>query len=109
LLALSFSDVLFVRAARIDVRQLAQHPYQVIYGSAGIGKSTLLQLLLLRELVKGVPVLLHLRGVNSLLQMVDNEHWSIKVAKLEVWLSRKDLPPKKDVFVCFDSPAGLST
>jgi ABC-type lipoprotein export system ATPase subunit len=38
----------------------------VIYGSAGIGKSTLLQLLLLRELVKGVPVLLHLRGVNIL-------------------------------------------
>jgi hypothetical protein len=106
---ITFSDVLYVRAAGLDVmRRLDKDPYLVIYGTPGIGKSTLLQLLLLRALVKGDPVLLHIRGHNILFQMVDDEHVSMKRINFYEWSdSRKDLPLMKDVFVCYDSPAGF--
>jgi predicted ABC-type transport system involved in lysophospholipase L1 biosynthesis ATPase subunit len=60
-------DVLFLRAEGLAVLREWESttPFLAVYGTSGIGKSTLLQLAALRALVLGDPVLLHVRGGNN--------------------------------------------
>jgi energy-coupling factor transporter ATP-binding protein EcfA2 len=81
-------------------------PFLAVYGTSGIGKSTLLQLAALRALVRGEPVLLHVRGSDKLVRMVDHSRLLVERLTLDD-LGHKGRPIKKDTVMCYDSPDGF--
>jgi Mrp family chromosome partitioning ATPase len=81
-------------------------PYLAVYGTPGVGKSTLLQLAALRALVKGEPVFLRMRDVDKLIRVDDDEQLSVERLTLDD-LSHEGRPRTKNTVMCYDSPAGF--
>jgi hypothetical protein len=81
-------------------------PYLAVYGTPGVGKSTLLQLAALRALAKGEPVFLRMRDVDKLIRVDDDEHLSVERLTLDD-LSHEGRPRTKNTVMCYDSPAGF--
>jgi hypothetical protein len=102
-------DVLFLRAEGLDVLRKWESvtPFLAVHGSPGIGKSTLLQLAALRALVLGNPLLLHVRGKDTLIELVDDA--TLRVERLADIsdLGYDGRPRKKDTIMCYDSPDGF--
>jgi hypothetical protein len=83
-----WQDVLYLRAEALEVLREWESgkPYLAAFGSAGIGKSAMLQIAALRALVRGDPVLVQVRGVNTLMRMVDESRLSAESdVALEEW------------------------
>jgi hypothetical protein len=64
----------YLRAAGLDALREweSEQPHLMLYGSAGIGKSVLLQLAALRALVCGEKVFVHMKGTNMMIEMADH-------------------------------------
>ncbi len=101
-------DVLFLRAQGLDLLRDWESgtPHMAVYGSPGIGKSSLLQLAALRALVLGNPVLLHVRDKEKLIQIVDDA--TLRVERLADIsdLGCDGRADQSNVVVCFDSRKG---
>jgi hypothetical protein len=101
-------DQVYLRATGLDVLKEweANAPFLAVHGTPGIGKSTLLQLAVLRALVLGEWVLLFVAGVYKLIKMVNDAHLSVESVTLgHVGVGER--PGDRDVVVCYDSPAGF--
>jgi hypothetical protein len=104
-----FHDVVFLRAEGLAVLREweSEKPFLAVYGTPGIGKSTLLQLAAMRALVLGDPVLLHVRGENTLVRVADDAHLLLE-GKLSLFdIGRKGRPSKKNTVMCYDSRRGF--
>jgi hypothetical protein len=104
-----FHDVVFLRAEGLAVLREweSEKPFLAVYGTPGIGKSTLLQLAAMRALVFGNPVLLHVRGENTLVRVADDAHLLLE-GKLSLFdIGRKGRPSKKNTVMCYDSRRGF--
>jgi hypothetical protein len=101
-------DQLYLRADGLALLKQWEDnaPFLAVYGTPGIGKSTLLQLAALRALVLGEPVLLHVRGVDKLVLMDDNERLLVERLTLDD-LGHDGRPSKKETVMCYDSPDGF--
>jgi hypothetical protein len=63
------SDTLFIQEETVRIlNEFKANPYLLVYGSPGIGKSALAQLLVCQELLHSEWVLLHFKGSTSLLK-----------------------------------------
>jgi hypothetical protein len=105
-------DVVFVRADGIEVLREWEGPppngtpYLMVHGTPGIGKSTLLQLAVLRALAKGEWVVVYFKGEYVLTKMVDDGHISVeRMASLR--LGSHGRPSAKNVVMCYDSSEGF--
>jgi hypothetical protein len=96
----SFQDTIYLRAAGLEALRVWESgsPYLIAYGSPGIGKSTLLQLAMLRALANGERVLLHFNGRNFLIEMEDDDHLSYATVG-----DARDVRGAKNLIVCCDS------
>ncbi len=103
-----WQDVVFLRAEGLAVLREWESgtPFLAVYGTPGIGKSTLLQLAAMRALVLGDPVLLHVRGVDKLVQIVDDALLRVERLTLDDFGSG-GRPSKKATVMCYDSPNGF--
>jgi hypothetical protein len=103
-----FHDVLFLRAQGLDVLRLweTKRPHLVIDGSPGMGKSSLLQVALLRALVRGDPVL-YVTGDEFMLMRMLGESFTAEVLLWKAMLGSDGRPPMKETVVCYDSPLGF--
>jgi hypothetical protein len=101
-------DVLLLRAEGLAVLREweSETPFLAVYGTPGIGKSTMLQLAAMRALVLGNPVLLYVRGENTLIELVDNA--LLRVERVTLCdIGRNGRKSKKDTIMCYDSPNGF--
>jgi hypothetical protein len=101
-------DVLLLRAEGLAVLREweGETPFLAVYGTPGIGKSTMLQLAAMRALVLGNPVLLYVRGENTLIELVDNA--LLRVERVTLCdIGRNGRKSKKDTIMCYDSPNGF--
>ena len=78
--------------------QLSATPFIALHDSAGIGKSTLLQLAAMRALVLGESVLMHACNESQLIELVDDE--LLRVERDGRWSA-------ENAVVCVDSPKGF--
>jgi hypothetical protein len=103
-----FYDVLFLRAQGLDVLRLweTNRPHLVIDGSPGMGKSSLLQVAVLRALVRGDPVL-YVTGDKFMLMRMLGESFTAEVLSSELMLGFDRRPSFKETVVCYDSPFGF--
>jgi hypothetical protein len=103
-----FYDVLFLRAQGLDVLRLweTNRPHLVIDGSPGMGKSSLLQVAVLRALVRGDPVL-YVTGDKFMLMRMLDESFVAEVLSSELMLGFDRRPSFKETVVCYDSPFGF--
>jgi hypothetical protein len=101
-------DVLLLRAEGLAVLREweGETPFLAVYGTPGIGKSTMLQLAAMRALVLGHPVLLYVRGGNTLIELVDNALLRVERVTLSD-IGRDGRKSKKDTIMCYDSPNGF--
>jgi hypothetical protein len=102
-------DVVFLRAEGLAVLRAweSKTPFLAVYGTPGIGKSTLLQLAAMRALVLGNPVLLHVRGENTLIELVDDTTLRVDDLVSLKQLDGKSRPSKKNTVMCYDSRRGF--
>jgi hypothetical protein len=103
-----WQDVLFLRAEGLAVLREweGETPFLAVYGTVGIGKSTLQQLAAMRALVLGNPVLLHVRGENTLIELVDDAPLRVERLTLDD-VGRNGRKSEKDTIMCYDSPDGF--
>jgi hypothetical protein len=101
-------DVVFLRAEGLAVLREweSEKPFLAVYGTPGIGKSTLLQLAAMRALVLGNPVLLHVRSVDKLIQITGDALLRVERLTLDDFGSG-GRPIKKNTVMCYDSPDGF--
>jgi hypothetical protein len=101
-------DVVFLRAEGLAVLREweSKTPFLAVYGTPGIGKSTLLQLAAMRALVLGDPVLLHVRGVEKLIQIVDDALLRVERLTLDD-VGFGGRPRVEDTVMCYDSRKGF--
>jgi hypothetical protein len=79
-----------------------------VYGTSGVGKSTLLQLAALRALVKGEPVVLRMCDVDKLIR--DGRRRAIVCRTFgvgRIWAANGRPRTKRDIVFCYDSPAWI--
>jgi hypothetical protein len=104
-----FYDVLFLRAQGLDVLRLweTNRPHLVIDGSPGMGKSSLLQVAVLRALVRGDPVLYVTGDEYMLMRMLGESFTAEMLSPWKAMLGFDGRPSIKETVVCFDSPSGF--
>jgi hypothetical protein len=103
--SLGWQCTLFVRAEGAVLREWESGmPHMAAYGTSGIGKSTLLQLAVLRSLAKGEPVLLHAAGINYFIELNDAQ-WSVTKNADVTEVTANDRG--KDIVLCYDSNVGF--
>jgi hypothetical protein len=103
-----WQDVLFLRAEGLAVLREweGETPFLAVYGTVGIGKSTLQQLAAMRALVLGNPVLLHVRGENTLIELVDDTPLRVERLTLDD-IGFNGRPSAENTIMCYDSPDGF--
>jgi hypothetical protein len=103
-----FHEVLFLPAQGLDVLRLweTNRPHLVIDGSPGMGKSSLLQVAVLRALVRGDPVLYVTSNEFMLMRMLDKSI-SVDVLQTKLMLGCDGRPSMKKTVVCYDSSNGF--
>jgi hypothetical protein len=104
-----WQDVLFLRAEGLAVLREweGDTPFLALYGTPGIGKSTLLQLAAMRALVLGNPVLLHVRGEHTLIELVDDTTLRVDDLVSLRQLDGESRPSAENTIMCYDSPKGF--
>jgi hypothetical protein len=107
--SLGWQGKLYVRAEGLAVLRAwhkGSKPRVACFGTSGIGKSTLLQIAVLHTVAQGTPVLLHILGVNYLIELRNGSHWTITNCADVQQVTAGNRA--KDIVLCVDSRARLS-
>jgi hypothetical protein len=104
-----WSNVVFLRGQGLDVLRNWESttPHMAIYGSPGIGKSTLLQLAAIRQLMLGKVVVIHIRGHITLVQRVGARQLRSETLSRMSDLDGNNRPGSASTVVCYDSDDGF--